>query len=194
MTIIRVVHQKNYTVINNSILGDDRLSWKAKGIWLYAFSRPDDWKFHVEDIINQSTDSADSTYSGLNELEKFGYLDRNRPRNKNGRFANSDWIFYEVSQSNLKKSLPHRDFPYVENPALPSTEAKLNTKTTTLPPPNPKNQQTVVGGGFFPLKYEKKPTIIRDDMNATSDNICSIKSLDLLQISNKDKQRLLRLY
>ena len=69
MTIYRVQHQKNYTCVNNFICKDNRISWKAKGIWLYAFSRPDDWEFHLNDLINHSTDGRDSVRVGLKELE-----------------------------------------------------------------------------------------------------------------------------
>lgn len=76
--ICRTIHNKNYTIVNNTICKDNRLSWKAKGIWLYAFSRPDDWTFHIEDLIKQSTDGKDAVRSGLQELQKCGYLKRER--------------------------------------------------------------------------------------------------------------------
>ena len=68
MAIYRVEHKKDYTVVKNFICKDKRLSWKAKGIWLYAFSRPDDWQFNLSDLINQSTDAKDSVTTCLKEL------------------------------------------------------------------------------------------------------------------------------
>jgi len=138
MTICRVQHNKNYTVINNTITRDNRLSWKAKGIWLYAFSRQDDWHFNTADLINQSTDGKDAIYSGLKELEEFGYLVRDQPREK-GKFQNADWIFHETPQ--IKEILPQRENTVAENPPLVSTEEFLldksnkNSKTNTPPYP-----------------------------------------------------------
>lgn len=131
MTIFRVEHQKNYTVINNFICFDKRLSWKAKGIWLYAFSRPDDWEFHMNDLINQSTDGKDSVTSGLKELEECGYLTRDQKRD-NGKYSKAEWVFYEKPVE-LKKCLPKTDFPVAVNPSagnppLLSTERKLSTE------------------------------------------------------------------
>ncbi len=128
MTIFRVQHQKNYTVVNNHICKDNRLSYKAKGIWLYAFSRPDDWTFIIEDLINQSTDGRDSVRTGLKELENAGYLTRSRLRDEKGQLSDAEWIFFELPQKEeLKESLPKTENPTQdnltqENHPLPNTE------------------------------------------------------------------------
>ena len=133
MTIMRVQHNKNYTVINNTICKDKRLSWKAKGIWLYAFSRPDDWQFHVDDLINQTTDKRSAVNSGLRELEKAGYLRREQKRKVDGTMGNSEWCFHETPVE-LKKCLPQVDFPstdypLTDNQPLLSTEANQSNPT-----------------------------------------------------------------
>lgn len=114
MTIFRTEHNKNYVVVNNFICKDSRLSWKAKGIWLYAFSRPDDWTFRECDLINQSTDGRDSVRAGLKELQEFGYLIKEKQSRKDDKFSNAEWVFYETPQE-LKKSLPQTGFPSTEN-------------------------------------------------------------------------------
>ncbi len=133
MTIFRVEHKKDYTVINNYICKDKRLSWKAKGIWLYAFSRKDNWTFNLVDLINQSTDGKDSVSAGLKELEKCGYLERSRKRDSQGRLVSgADWVFYEVPTQKEdfepKAENPVLDKPAQANPPLVSTEAKANTE------------------------------------------------------------------
>jgi hypothetical protein len=137
MTIFRANHNKNYTVVNNSICKDKRLSYKAKGIWLYAFSRPDDWQFNITDLINQSTDGKDSISSGLKELVEFGYLRRERIRRPDGTFERGAiWDFYETPQD-LKESLPETENPVLDNPNLEkppllSTEPLTNTEQQQL--------------------------------------------------------------
>jgi len=44
--IIRVEKNKNYSVVNNTVLRDTKISWKAKGIMAYMLSKPDDWTFY----------------------------------------------------------------------------------------------------------------------------------------------------
>lgn len=116
MPIVRTQHNKNYTVVNNFICKDSRLSWKAKGIWLYAFSRPDDWSFHTNDLINQSTDGEDSVRSGLKELENTGYLRMSRIRNSDGTLGGTEWIFHELPI--LKEIVPRGENPDLDNPGL----------------------------------------------------------------------------
>jgi phage pi2 protein 07 len=133
------VDNKNYTTINNTIARDSRLSAKAKGIWLYAFSRPDDWSFYVKDIIKYFTDGRDSIYAGLKELEECGYLIRTQSSGKNGKFNRVQWQFFEIPQvinENDSKSTfqPQTGFPvpakpYPENHPLLSTDIK-NTEYT----------------------------------------------------------------
>lgn len=135
MTHFRSEHKKNYTVVNNTILSDKRLSYKAKGIWLYAMSRPDDWKFYLGDIVNQSDDGKDAVKSGLKELCTAGYLVKHKIREQ-GRFA-TEWIFYETPQVKENITMTEKPSPVSStrsNPPLPNTEGKQITKPTTAAP------------------------------------------------------------
>jgi hypothetical protein len=76
-SIVRVVKNKNYTVIDNTGILDTRLSWKAKGILAYALSRPNDWQFYLSEIQEHSTGGIASTRSGIAELMKYGYIKNN---------------------------------------------------------------------------------------------------------------------
>lgn len=131
MTLIRTSHTKSYTVVNNTIITDNRLSWKAKGIWLYAFSRPEDWQFYSIEIVKHSTDGKDAVKNGLRELEEFGYLKREKARKEDGKFTDDIWVMYETSQikDEIKKSLPKADNPSLDNPSLDNPQL-LSTKET----------------------------------------------------------------
>lgn len=148
MTIFRSEHKKNYTVVNNYVTTDKRLSWKAKGIWLYAFSRPNDWEFHIEDLIKQSTDGRDSVRAGLKELMDAGYLHKVQKREYN-KFSSAEWVFYEEPRE-LKESLPQTGFPSTgnqstENHPLLSTEIPSTEKQQHPPPPQrPPDKEDVV--------------------------------------------------
>ncbi len=125
MTIFRTEHKNNYTVVNNFICKDNRLSWKAKGIWLYAFSRPDDWSFNMADLIKQSTDGRDAVRAGLNELTACGYLCRSQKR-EGGQFSDAEWVFYEMPSHKEK-------ITSAENPSAVNTTApKLITANHPL--------------------------------------------------------------
>lgn len=65
-----------FTQVANVVLNDPNISFKAKGMFAYLFSKPDDWNFESNRISKDSSDGRDSTRSALNELEKAGYLIR----------------------------------------------------------------------------------------------------------------------
>lgn len=118
MAIYRTNHNREnpYVMVNRAGATDKRLSFKAKGIWLYAMTRPDGWKFNLQDLINQSTDGRDSVKSGLIELEKAGYLVRSQKRGEDGQLGEAVWDFYEVPQE-FKKEVPRTENPSTEKPS-----------------------------------------------------------------------------
>ena len=133
MTVCRTKHNKNYTTINIHICNDARLGYKSKGIWLYAFSRPDDWTFYLKDISIRSADGEECVKNGLKELEKFGYLTREKLRNDDGTYR-YEYTFFEVPQE-IKIIHPEPGFPGLVHPPLDNrrllSTKELNTKTTT---------------------------------------------------------------
>jgi DNA-binding MarR family transcriptional regulator len=96
-TIIRIKKRElPFVQIDKRPVEDIRLSWKAKGLLLYLLSKPNNWKIYLSDLIKRSRDKSVAVYSGLKELEKFGYLERERIRNKKGRFIRLIYTIYEV--------------------------------------------------------------------------------------------------
>ncbi len=118
-TIVKIKKRINpYTMIDSSIFINSNLSWKAKGLMGYFLSRPEDWKIHLKDLYNQSTDGFDSVKSGLKELKNHGYIELVPMRNK-GKIVSWEYIVYEVPISTtLGKggSEPREGFPPVEKP------------------------------------------------------------------------------
>lgn len=67
-----------FTQIANAVLNDQNLSWKAKGLFAYLYSKPEDWAFSGIRIALDSKDGKDGTYTGIKELEDAGYLVRGK--------------------------------------------------------------------------------------------------------------------
>ena len=59
---------RDYTVINNTVLKDERLSWKAKGLFCYLLSLPEDWNICLNDLQNRAKDGIDGLKSAVKEL------------------------------------------------------------------------------------------------------------------------------
>lgn len=99
----------NYTNVSNVLARDKRLSWKARGIFLYMWSQADNWQFYVKEIASHSVDGERALTSGLKELETYGYLIRKHRIAKHGGFAGMDWILTDCpekgSQHNPQNSI-----------------------------------------------------------------------------------------
>lgn len=115
MARIKKDYSKGFTTLNNVVLRDKRLSWKARGIFSYLWSMPDDWDFYETEVAKHATDGRASLRSGLGELTKFGYLERTRSRYKNGKFGAPVWILHDDPSDDRK---PMFDFPTLEKPTL----------------------------------------------------------------------------
>ena len=105
-TIFRVEKNKDnpYVMINKTMLDDNRLSWKAKGILSYLLSMPDDWQVYESEIQKHASDGIDSLSSGIKELIDKGYIKRERKRNEQGHLKGYEYVIYEVStESGLSK-------------------------------------------------------------------------------------------
>jgi DNA-binding MarR family transcriptional regulator len=72
-----------FTQIANEVLNDKTLSFKAKGLYAYLYSKPDGWDFAIDRIALDTSEGRASVNSGLKELEKNGFL--LRERQKTGR-------------------------------------------------------------------------------------------------------------
>jgi hypothetical protein len=101
VAILRVVKGAHpYVVMDKHFIEDKRLSNKAKGIMSYVLSKPDNWQIRISDIVNNSKDGKEAVASGLNELEKTGYIHRKLKRSENGRFQEYETTVYEVPALN----------------------------------------------------------------------------------------------
>ena len=117
MAKIKKQYGKRYTVTDNQLIEDDRLSWKARGIFTYLWAQSDDWEFYEIEVTKHAPDGRDSLRTGLKELEKFGYLKRTIKRDK-GRFNKYDWILSDTPMLDF----PNSEKPNSGNPTLTSTK------------------------------------------------------------------------
>jgi len=97
MSKLRV--QKCYGVAPSALLNRPDLSLKAKGLFVFLQSKPENWSFSVERIAKQTKDGKDSVRGAIKELETAGYLRRTPVKNKDGRFDGYDYILAETPPS-----------------------------------------------------------------------------------------------
>ena len=90
--IVRSKRKDRFVVIGNETIRDRRLSYKARGILAYLLSLPDNWSISSQYLATVAPDGRDGVRTGLQELEQYGYLVRQRIQNQDtGR-----WGWYQV--------------------------------------------------------------------------------------------------
>lgn len=137
--IHRAAHDDNFSVINNDILRDDRLSLSARGFFVYLLSLPDDWNFNIRGLTNQLGLGSDTILRLIGELKRCGYLEIKRDRNEGGKFTACEWEVYETPHSGFTTSGKNRIrsnhvlvYPHVEKPNILNTNNNkiLNIQNT----------------------------------------------------------------
>lgn len=107
---------RSYTVLQNELLRDRRLSWKARGLLAYLLSQPPGWTTRTEHLAGVAPDGRDSVRSGLRELEAAGYLRRWRTRADDGRWEWHTVVYDDPVNNSATCPQTTSDYPSTENP------------------------------------------------------------------------------
>jgi hypothetical protein len=134
--IVRTPKRARYTIISNVALEDKRLSWKARGLAAYLLSKPDNWEVRTYELVSASdADGRRAVLTGLQELEKCGYLVREQNRLKGGQWDAGRTFIYEepqvASQVENRTTAP-------QSPNGPSVSTCGNTTNPQAAPQVPK--------------------------------------------------------
>jgi hypothetical protein len=109
-----------FTRILNDSIQDERLSFKARGLLAYMLTKPDHFRFYLDELMNHTTEKKDSIRSGMKELEQLGYVNRYPVKNERGKIMSWELDLYE--SPSLR---PESGFPVVENPTLVTNDKIL---------------------------------------------------------------------
>lgn len=118
-------------VVSNQVARDTRLSYKARGLLLSLLSRPDDWRVGGARQLarGDGPDGETAILAALSELERVGYLVRERIRNPNGTFDNVSTIFDQPQRGFPVAEEPRHGFPGPANPGPDNPGASKRPKT-----------------------------------------------------------------
>jgi hypothetical protein len=104
MTVVHAIHSNRFTQIDNDILRDERLSFRAHGFHSYLLSFPTDWEIDLNYIARRFREGITAIRSAMNELIEFGYARRIVKRSPTGQIEKWDYEIYE-------RPLPIDPFP-----------------------------------------------------------------------------------
>ncbi len=86
---------RSYTKVDTHIIYDKNVSLKAKGMYLTLVGLPDEWNHVQKGYAGLVRDGVTAVSSALQELEKTGYLKRERFREKDGKFKTRICLYLE---------------------------------------------------------------------------------------------------
>ncbi|MEW2393034.1 hypothetical protein AB0933_32205 [Streptomyces venezuelae] len=144
--------QRDFTQIHNRLFRDERLSFKAKGIFGLISTHRDGYGVTPAWIAGAGTDGPAAVRTGLRELEKYGYLTRSQARNEDGTLGQMTYSITDMPRSEpvddnrqpgatcddgqTPRSEPHSDYPHA---AEPQAADRMHKKTSSSKKTNGEN-------------------------------------------------------
>ena len=157
MAVFRIDKTRDYTVMSNHHLRNTELSLKAKGLLSLMLSLPENWDYTTKGLAAICKDGIDSISSCIRELEKHGYIIRERMRNEKGQLTTIEYTILEQP----KNTPPELEKPIRENPVLdipaqvePIQENTAQLNTNRL---NKKELNTDISNTYPIKSYQKEP-------------------------------------
>ena len=111
--------KKNYTIIPNDIIRNKLLSDRARFLFCYMASMPDDWNFYQGVMAKELNMNKDTLRKYLDELIEHGYIIREQRRIE-GKFDSYDYTINFIPQPKKTDTVKNRNGkkPIWENSTL----------------------------------------------------------------------------
>jgi hypothetical protein len=157
-TINRCKSRDSFTVINNSLIEDERLDWKGLGLLVYLLSKPDHWKINAAHLAKVRKTGRDGIYSALRNICDAGYGEKHP--NPHGGW---EWKIREYAELMPNQEKPDTENPNTENPNTenPNTE-NPNTENPNTENPNTENPNTE-------NPNTENPTLVNTDIQVNTE-------------------------
>lgn len=105
--------QTNFTIVPNEILQSKDLSLQAKGLIAQCLSFPDNWNYSINGLVAVVKEGKTAVMNTIKELERHGYVKRNRIHDENGKFAGIEYVITDC---------PNLDKPHTGNLNMVKTQ------------------------------------------------------------------------
>ena len=144
MAVFRIEKTRDYTVMSNHHLRNAGLSLKSKGLLSMMLSLPEDWNYTTRGLAKICKEGTDSIGSALKELERAGYIVRNRLRDSKGKIVDVEYVIYETPhppdtgqpcKDEPDTACPDTENPDMDNPCL-ENRPQLNKEKRNPEEPN----------------------------------------------------------
>lgn len=141
--IFKIVKDKKmgFTVVPNQLAFDENISLKSTMLLIIMLALPPTWDLTIKGLAKLKKDGIDSIRTGINELEKVGYITKKRVRNEKGQVQGTEYTVYETLDLNpkLNKNDSVEDTDKKIADFSPELENPIQDKTTKFDKPKLEN-------------------------------------------------------
>jgi hypothetical protein len=88
---------KNFTIVGNDVIQDNRITIEARGVLIFILSLPEDWVVRKKDLQNRLKISRRTIDRCFDEMKQFGYMCETDLIKKDGKFDGKGYIVYDYS-------------------------------------------------------------------------------------------------
>lgn len=122
-----------FTIVSNETLEDERLSIEARWLIAYLLSKPDNWIIRLNDIRKKSGKGRDKVRAMLKELERAGYLIREKARAA-GKFAGTAFVIHDAPKEPETADPDHDNSDRKSVAFLPQADLPAPVQPSMVPP------------------------------------------------------------
>lgn len=154
-----------FTQVANGLFRHERLSFKAKGLFGLISTHREGWRMTVTDLARRGRDGAHAVASGLAELERYGFLQRERDRKADGTLGAAAYVITDLPALQNPSSRPESGNPGLDDPTLAHCPTKntivkkTNQQNTSPLPPCPRAERTPGVAAALPEGTGRPPAL-----------------------------------
>lgn len=167
-----------YTVMSNYHLRDKALGLKAKGLLSVMLSLPEDWDYTIAGLCKICDTGKDAIRQAIRELEKAGYISRQRIRDENGTLGGTQYTIRELPEQSAQPMAgfptqvnPTQEKPTQENPTQLNKDSGITEEN--IPPKSPEKPKAERKGrkpkANTALSDEQTEALIRQNVATLGD-------------------------
>jgi hypothetical protein len=78
--------------VHRAVIRDARLSWGARGLFIFLWDLPSNWRPRVNHLKDMGVDGREATRSRMKELEALGAIRLELARGLDGKVEGTRWV------------------------------------------------------------------------------------------------------
>ena len=133
----KLARRRGFAVVYRSVAQDDRLSLKARGLYVLMASLPENWEYTIAGLAKKAGTGRDQIRSALQELLHVGYLVKEQTHGNDGRFAKNVFVLQEEApplSENTTAEKTTAEKPSTEKSTENNKERKKKNKKPPISP------------------------------------------------------------